>query len=316
MKKEPIFIVGVPRSGTTLLRMMLNSHSKIAIAPETHFFRFFWANRDKYGDLKKEENFKKLWNDLVRCKYFQDLKLKDTQKIYRSLLNHEQRDYKNIFEKLCKEYAKQNNKLRWGEKTPGHLEYLEIILSFFPSAKIIHIIRDPRDVALSYKKVPWGVNDVFSVARLWNRYMNIFKNFKNKNKSNFLEVKYEDLVIKAKDILQTICAFIGEEFEEQMLSFHFYSKQYIEHNEPWKEGVLKPLTVSNVGKYKKGLSKWEIEQIETKCWKHMLDKDYTLLFLNPFSYFDLTIKNILFHNLWFFKAVFHRIKNLKKGGKE
>ena len=171
---EPIFVVGVPRSGTTLLRMMLNSHSRIAIAPETHFFRLFWANRHKYGDLNKDNNFQKLWNDLTKCKYFGDLKLKNVQKIYEDLFNGK-RSYKAIFTKLIKEYAKQHNKTRWGEKTPGHLEYIKTILSFYPHAKMIHIIRDPRDVALSLKKVPWGSNDVFPIARFWKRYINIPK---------------------------------------------------------------------------------------------------------------------------------------------
>ena len=76
------------RSGTTLLRMMLNSHSKIAIASETYFF-VFWSHRQKCGDLNNDDNFKKLWNDLIKCKYFNDLKLKNSQKIYEDLLKIE-----------------------------------------------------------------------------------------------------------------------------------------------------------------------------------------------------------------------------------
>ncbi len=305
--EKPIFIVGVPRSGTTLLRMMLNAHSKIAIAPETHFFRLFWANRYKYGDLSNKNNFKKLWNELVECKYFKDLKLKDVQKIYKRLLDGE-RSYKSIFERLLKEYAKQNNKPRWGEKTPAHLLYLEIILSFFPSAKVIHIIRDPRDVALSFKKVPWGTNDVFSVARIWNKYMSIADNFKDK----ILEIRYEDLIANPESILRNVCDFIEERFEKQMLNFHSYSKKYMVQNEPWKEGVLKPLTISNIGKYKKELSKWEIEQIEVKCLRYMIKRRYIIapLKLSFDERLYLFSKNVLFHSLWFFRAVFRRANKL------
>jgi len=296
------------RSGTTLLRMMLNSHSKIAIAPETHFFRLFWANRYKYGDLNNDNNFKKLWNDLIKCKYFNDLKLKNPQKIYEDLFNGE-RSYKAIFERLLKEYANQNNKLRWGEKTPGHLEYLETILSFFPFAKIIHIIRDPRDVALSYKKVPWGTKDVFSTARWWNRYINISKKWSLQSNISFLEIKYEDLIIKPKETLKIVCSFIEEDFEEQMLNFHLCSKQYMVKDEPWKEGVLKPLTVSNIGKWKKELSKWEIEQIEVKCRRNMIEKGYIQEPFNMFliKKFVLINKNVFFCTLWFFRVFFRKI---------
>ncbi len=312
--EKPIFIVGTGRSGTTLLRMMLNSHSKIAISPETHFFRLFWSNRHKYGkDLDDEDNFKKLWNDLTNCKYFKDLKFEDPQRIYKELLS-EKRSYKSIFEKLLKEYSIQHNKLRWGEKTPVHLVYIETILAFFPYAKIIHIIRDPRDVALSYKKVPWGKNDVFSVARLWNKYMEIPKRCKRVNNSNFLEIKYEDLVKKPKEILKIICSFIEEDFEEQMLNFHVYSKQYMVQNEPWKEGVLKPLSTANIGKWKKELSKWEIEQIEIKCRRNMVEKGYLKGSLD-LSFNEILVlhsKNVLFHSLWFFRASFRKITRLIK----
>ena len=75
--ESPIFIVGVPRSGTTLLRMILNAHSKIGIATETHFVRLFWATHAKYGNLTNERNMNAFWKDLSDSKYFDDLKFND-----------------------------------------------------------------------------------------------------------------------------------------------------------------------------------------------------------------------------------------------
>ncbi len=201
--EEPIFIVGMPRSGTTLVRMILNSHSKIAIAPETHFFLLFWSKRFRYGNLRRDDNFQRLWNDLTKCKYFRDLRLNNVQNIYNELFAGE-RSYKAIFEKLLKQYAKQNNKIRWGEKTPGHIKYLHTILSFYPYAKIIHVIRDPRDVALSLKKVPWNAGDVFINSKFWNQCINTPKKLGLTNSNLYIEVKYEDLVINPKDILEII----------------------------------------------------------------------------------------------------------------
>ncbi|AMM41430.1 protein-tyrosine sulfotransferase [Candidatus Desulfofervidus auxilii] len=270
---EPIFIVGVPRSGTTLLRMMLNSHSRIAIAPETHFFRLFWANRHKYGDLNKDNNFQKLWNDLTKCKYFGDLKLKNVQEIYEDLFNGK-RSYKAIFTKLIKEYAKQHNKTRWGEKTPGHLEYVKTILSFYPHAKMIHIIRDPRDVALSLKKVPWGSRDVFPIARFWKRYINIPKKMKVIHSYSYLEIRYEDLVRSPEETLKVICNFINEKVEKNMFKFYLVSENYLPENEPWKTGCLKPLNSEYIGKWKTKLKEWEVKQIIATCSHEMLEKGY------------------------------------------
>jgi hypothetical protein len=308
MRNEPIFIVGVPRSGTTLVRLILNSHSRIAIAPETHFFRIFWARRDKYGDLRKDENLQSFWGDFAQSKHFEDFRFHDEPDIRNRIFSGE-RSYNAILRTLLIAYAKQNSKIRWGEKTPGHLEYANTILDFYPDARIIHVIRDPRDVALAFKKVPWGSNHVFPNARLWNRYMDMPKRQGLTTSDAYFELRYEDLVTNPKAMIYALCDFIHEEPEDTMNEFYQTARQYIEKNEPWKDGCLRPLTSSNVGKWKRELSNWEIEQIFLKCERSMIEKGYIQPHhdLSPGARLVKNSKNLLFHFLWLVRRIFNKI---------
>jgi len=101
MDNGPVFIVGMPRSGTTLLKMMMCAHSKIAIPPETHFFTKLYSQKDIIGDLKKDQNLHKLWLLLLKNKYFTDLKIKNI-KILKECIYNSDRSYKEIFKIIFK----------------------------------------------------------------------------------------------------------------------------------------------------------------------------------------------------------------------
>jgi hypothetical protein len=305
---KPIFIVGVPRSGTTLLRLILNAHSRIGIATETHFLRIFWSARQKYGDLEKNCNLDAMWSDLKGSKYLKDLNLKNIEEI-RLKVNNGERSYKNIFRTLLTEYAEQRGKVRWGEKTPGHLEFVEDLVAFFPDCKIIHVIRDPRDVCLSFKKVPWGSNNVYSNARLWNRYIDLCENKSFYKCAAYIEVKYEELVTNPKKQIEHICKFIGEKAEDQMLYFYQFAGQYLEKDEPWKNGCFNPLTSENIGKWRRELTKWEVEQINIKCENNMLKKGY-LEYTNKLSLAYILLRYLklfVYSLIWLFRSFFYKL---------
>jgi hypothetical protein len=309
--EEPIFIVGVPRSGTTLVRMILNAHSRIGIAPETHFFPLFWRFRERYGDLYEDHNLKKFWEDFSRSKYFRDFRFSESSMIRESIFSGE-RSYKSIFETLLKEYAQQHNKARWGEKTPDHLQFVDTILAFYPDAKIIHVIRDPRDVVLSFKKVPWGSTDVFSTARLWNRYIDMSRNFGRDRSNSFLEMRYEDLVFKPEESIKTLCQFVDEKPEGKMLNFHRHTKEYVEKNEPWKEECLHPLTQSNVGKWRRELTRFEAQQVSVKCRSRMMEKGY-MKRQGKLSYPNTCLfaaESLVFCLLWALRGTRRRVRKI------
>ena len=154
----PIFIVGTPRSGTTLLASMLSAHSRMACGPETHFFSKLTPQIER--EIIKPKN----WPDAA-INYIASLEV-NGEKVHRlfnislneikQFLDECQPSISSALESLTHQFATKNMKKRWIEKTPMHLMYLASILSFFPNAKLIRIVRDPRDVALSLQKVAWG----------------------------------------------------------------------------------------------------------------------------------------------------------------
>lgn len=256
-RPEQIFIVGYPRSGTTLLQLILSNHSEIAIAPETHFFRLFWSRREEYGDLSDDENFDMLCNDLANSEYIKNLQIPDYEYLIRA--SNREGFYKHVFSLLLRHYACMQAKGIYGEKTPSHLEYVPNILSMFSQAKIINVYRNPFDVAASIRKVPWGSNDVIDIVKRWKGYVKLACEYEEKFKRNFYSVKYEDVVLNPNREIGRVCDFLDVAFEGHMLEFWKDSEVPIfNKHRLWHENCFQPISRVNVGK---GFSELAIEDI-------------------------------------------------------
>jgi len=275
--KNKIFLVGVGRSGTTLLQSMLHTHSKINFLPEINYIRrFLNSNILEYVYQKKgkTELLKYLYNDefLKRLK----LEISDYEKIF-------QKTYPTIssigiYEGIIKHYFMGIESLNFvGDKDPRSVEYLPVIKRYFPDAYIIHIIRDPRDVLLSKKKANWSKG----------RYVfkNIFANriqYKlgavegNKLfKQNYCQIVYENLLKNPESELKLICKFLKLSFESSMLEFQNSSTQLVQKEElQWKKEALGPLLKNNTGKWKNELTQMEIHATENFCSDTMRDMNY------------------------------------------
>lgn len=174
MTNDPIFIVGILRSGTTLLAAMLGSHSRIDCGPETHFFR--------YLAMFSEKNLvsRKSW-PIEAVDFISSLKL-NGEKVHKHFglsisqielfLKYQNPSVATMLESLTQLHAKQAGKSRWVEKTPNHMLHLCAIRKHYPLSPIIRIIRDPRDAALSITKLPWASKSALANLFLcdeWNR---------------------------------------------------------------------------------------------------------------------------------------------------
>jgi len=218
MKFTPFFIIGIGRSGTTLLRLMFHNHPNIAVPYESHFITDYYNNLESYGDLSKDKNLDKLIHDILQ----EDLLTQwdhefDASKIKAII---EDRSLASIINAIYSDYAEGKGKNRWGDKS-DYLDRMHLINKIFPSAKFIHIIRDGRDVANSVLKLPWGPKDLVGAAEWWNEYIRLACSVGAVlGKNKYAEVKYEDLVQDPEKELKRLCEFIGEEFDESMLNYH------------------------------------------------------------------------------------------------
>jgi hypothetical protein len=218
--KKPIFIVGSPRSGTTLMRYIIDAHPNIFCPPcETFLFNtlnttfngFIW--KDHYAQLPFTRKALIKW---LR-KYILDL-------------------FGNL--------ALKTGKRRWAEKTPSHILFMDFINEVFPDAQFIHMIRNGYDVVKSLKNIHWGSNDIAFNANLWVEHVTKGREFGRKlSPERYIEIRFEDLVNETEMTIRRICEFLDEEMDPRMLKFH------LPENNSWGLN-LKPLKKEDIGKYK------------------------------------------------------------------
>jgi hypothetical protein len=269
MRNEPIFVVGVPRSGTTLLAAMLAAHSRISCGPETHFFRKL-AKVDS-DSLVAQESWPKAAVDFV-CS-IEHASFSDRQPIpliekyhidreqIAAYLEHQEPSLANMLASVTEQHQITMGKSRWAEKTPDHILTLSQIRWSFPDSPIIRIIRDPRDVAISLTKVPWGAMSLYEALLLWKQLDEQSDGFFNTDPLSY-SLRYEDLITCPEDELGRLCQFIGEDFEPGMLDTSETGRLLNARRVPWKDKVSQPLDASNLEIWKKQLSKPEIQLAE------------------------------------------------------
>ena len=206
-----MFIVGSPRSGTTFLASLM-SPTKYGAPVETHFITKFYKKLNSYGDINQYSNFKKLVEHILKERPILQWELNyDILKMYDELKDN--MSYANICSNIILKRFNSMGKENWGDKTPMYIDDLEIIVSLFPKAKYIYIVRDGRDVALSLLEKDWGPNNVYACAKYWShsnraeqRMDTVFET------GNFLSLKYEDLLINTQAKIEQIYQFLDEPY--------------------------------------------------------------------------------------------------------
>lgn len=268
----PVFIVGMPRSGTKLLRSLVSQHSKVAIAEyETEFYPYWVKNWSMFGDLSDKEIFEKFYQDTIRLPYFKYAEA-DHKLIDQSRWMAFCKDYtpSGVFEALIRldVGADRGSGIIWGDKSPSYILYLELLKKDFPQARVIHIVRDVRDYSISVNNA-WGKN-IFRAAQRWVDGVNAARTASKHFIDDYLEVKYEDLLDDPEKTLRHICEFLKIGFEPGMLTLS---------RAPEQVGDARGSTEvvrSNKNKYEEKLSKKAIEKIENISGKTLNESGYSV----------------------------------------
>lgn len=208
---SPIFIVGCPRSGTHLLRNLLRRHPNLTFPGESHFIPKFYK---VFGEPKNESEVLKLAETILGLQWVRswDLQVKPGDFV-------DCRSYSELVSGVFEAWAKKENKPRWGDKTPQYVTDIPIFVELFPACKIVHIIRDGRDVALSWLQVNFGPKNVFTAASAWKHFVQVGREAGKKlKKESYLEVQYEELLRHPVEIMTRICEFIDEPFYPEVLN--------------------------------------------------------------------------------------------------
>jgi hypothetical protein len=194
---------------------MLDSHSQFAIPYESHFIPAYYANRMKFSDLSDNtrrlalvqqiltEPFVRDWDIKLQC---DDIDLSACISLSASI------------GAVFAAYASKSGKPRWGDKTPAYLTELDCLNALFPSAYFVHIVRDGRDVALSWSQQSWGPPDFLSAIQLWERRLELGrKMLRMLPPRRWIEMRFEDLVANPRHQLIALTSFLEVPFEDQMV---------------------------------------------------------------------------------------------------
>ncbi len=203
------FIVCSPRSGSTLLRAMLDNHSDLAIPPESHFIApFLHQARSEFSlealtrVVTAHPRFA-MWG--LSCEEIWDLEAPPV-------------DARAAFRAMYQTYARHQGKSRFGDKTPGYALDLPGLAELFPEAVFVHLVRDGRDVALSLVQADFGPTTLTEAAAFWvSRAQKARADGRLLGSERYLELRYEDLVVNPEREIRRICGFIRLPFEESML---------------------------------------------------------------------------------------------------
>jgi hypothetical protein len=206
-------IVGVPRSGTTLRRLMLDAHSELAIPPETHFLPKLFKACEGEGDARA-----RVLELLSNHRRWPDFEL-SVDAVAERLDGEGPLDPGDAARAFYEAYAAKHGKARWGEKTPQYVKVMGKIASNLPEARFIHLIRDGRAVALSLMEVSWGPSTASEAAELWVELIGGARR-KAGRLPHYLELRYEDLIADPEPVVRAACGLAELEFEPAMLDYH------------------------------------------------------------------------------------------------
>jgi sulfotransferase family protein len=275
IESVPFFIFGAQRSGTTLLRLMLNAHSKVAIPEEGGFWmpllRKFKKNFNKRIKSTELEKYIEYINNSPQYKLW----CNDDSNSFENIKKKKEVTLSYIMSTVYENYAKSKNKILWGDKTPSFFRMIPVLSKLFPNAKYIHIYRDGRDVYLSWQAIDKTKRNISLIALEWvYKLKRARKDLENIDSKKVIEVKYESLVSKPEENLKKICNFISIEYEETMLDFWKSSNQFIGAHH--SKLINSPVSLSSVAKWKKKLSNRQISKFEIIAGKILKENGYEI----------------------------------------
>lgn len=214
MNRGPIFVGGLEHSGKTPLRLMLSLHPNIAMSRRTYMWTRFYK---RYGDLSQPDNFENCLNAMLIYKHMKVLN-PDPERIRREFWQGEP-TYPRLFALFHQHYAEQLGKSRWGDQLGFVERYADPIFAAYPTAKMIHMIRDPRDsyeastTPIKHQQIKNGR----TTAR-WLYSANLARRNQQRYPDRYKVVRYESLIAQREETLREICAFLAETFTPSMLA--------------------------------------------------------------------------------------------------
>lgn len=269
----PIFIAGIERSGTSLIYALLASHPNIAMTRRTNLWAFFYK---RFGDLSRPENLERCLEAMRHYKRLLVLQ-PDFDRLREEFWQGEP-TYPRLFALMEQHHTERLGKPRWGDKSLNTERYVDDIFAAYPNAKLIHMIRDPRDRYASaltrWKKMKGKVG---AGTAMWLSSISLAKRNAQRYPDRYKILRYETLASQPEETLSELCDFIGEAYTPAMLSMKG-AGSFSDGGGNSSYGQLDPgrISTKSIGRFRKVLSKYDIAFIQSHARQDMLAFNYDL----------------------------------------
>jgi len=273
--ERPVYVTGLDRSGKSILASLLTSHPHIAI-PEigSNMWTYFYR---RYGNLAHEENFERCLQDMLQYKHV--AYLKPNPRHIRAEFHSGPPTYARLFALFLKQYAERHLKPRWGAQSGLNERFADQIFKAHPQAKIIHIIRDPRDrYQASLALWPGGKGKSGAATARWLYSLRLARRNRRLYPTQYKLIRYEAVVHRPEATLREICSFLNEPFVPTMLEMRDAPgvREKITAGRDIPPGQS-PLTTDYIGRFRDNVPHQEVVFIQWFAGKMMGRLGYQLV---------------------------------------
>jgi hypothetical protein len=236
-----------------MLRLALDRSAEAAVPPESMFLIDTAAAR-RSGNLTDPGEAARLLERIWEHPRVRGWGLPESPPPMPAGLSHEE-VYRFAVEAPFRAYAELAAKSRWGDKTPAYLHHIEALLTVWPDARFIVLVRDGRDVALSIMGLPFGPNNVWAAARNWAAGVRRGQEAERRHPGQVLTLRYEDLAGEPRREIERVCGFLGLTFDEEMLAIERTdASKLAKGQEGWFTNVWAGINPSAVGKWRQQMT--------------------------------------------------------------
>ena len=263
---QAIFMVGEQRSGSNLLRLILNESSSIAAPHPPHILQRFMPLLPVYGNLNQQKAFNRLIEDVCKLVELNPVPWDKVKLIRKEILNRcKEKSLIAIYGAIMDLYAEAHNANAWMCKSMQNIQWSDEINRYFDNPKYIYLYRDPRDVTLSFTKAVIGEKHPYFIAKQWNKLQKLcITQLIEHGKETIFPISYENLLADPEIIVKELCQFLDIKFSKKMLDFHTSreAERSAQSSSLW-ENLSQPIKSNNTKKFMNELTTEEIKIIES-----------------------------------------------------
>ncbi len=265
------FIVGPPRAGTTMVRLLLNSHPAIAVPAETWFFPVILLRARQFGDFSTPQQVEAFARAVAGAtaetlRPVAQVFGVSAEELAEAVQAAGARCYADGFWAFLDLLARREGKALWGEKTPYYSAWLEKLGRAYPNGRFLAMVRDPRDVVASLQGIDWGRKTYPTLADgglRWRYAMDGIEKARAGLGDRLMTVRYEELVADPEAGARAMCEFLGVPFAPEMMRFHETADRAMPPGvDGWHSRVKQPINASRVGLWRQRFTPEDVGMIE------------------------------------------------------